>query len=37
MLSHNTDLVSDIQSVLLGGNHDVSLLEAVGSDEGVDS
>ena len=36
-LSHNTDLVGDIQSVLLGRDHDVSLLEAVGSDEGVDS
>ena len=37
MLSHNTDLVGDIQSVLLRRDHDVGLLEAVGSDEGVDS
>ena len=36
-LSHNTDLVGDIQSVLLGRDHDVGFLEAVGSDEGVDS
>ena len=35
--SHNTDLVGDIQSVLLSRDHDISLLEAVGSDECVDS
>ena len=36
-LSHNADLVGNIQGVLLSRDHDVSLLEAVGSDEGVDS
>ncbi len=36
-LSHNTDLVGNVESVLLSRDHDVGLLEAVGSDEGVHS
>ncbi len=36
-LSHNTDLVGDIQGVLLRRDHDVCLFEAVGSNKGVNS
>ena len=34
--SHNSNLVRDVQSVSLGSNDDVGLLETVGSVEGVD-
>ena len=35
--SHDSNLVGDVQSVLIGGENDVCLLEAIRSDKGVDS
>ena len=36
-LSHNSDFVGNVKSVLFGGDNDVSLLESIWSDESVNS